>query len=152
MPDDSVGRSKTMLIGLTRAARPRVASAVALLYLLCVLAPAAAFAVGDAPRVVKCLTDDNHGLRSAHIHHQHEGGKAHVHEDGSTHEHTKTPDGKSSDGQCCGLICLSALPASISEVQTPALAAMVAVSADQEDVAGKTPDRLYRPPIASPSL
>jgi hypothetical protein len=65
---------------------------------------------------------------------------------------TFTPDGKSSDAQCCGLICLSALPASISEVQTPALPAMVVVSANQEDVAGKTPDRLYRPPIASPSL
>jgi hypothetical protein len=141
-----------MLMGLTRAAKSRVASAVALLYLLCVLAPAAAFAVGDASRVVNCLTDDNHGLRSVHVHHQHDSGKAHVHEDGSTHEHTKTPDGKSSDGQCCGLICLSALPASISEVQTPALAAMVAVSADQEDVAGKTPDRLYRPPIVAPSL
>jgi hypothetical protein len=141
-----------MLMGLTRAAKSRVASAVALLYLLCVLAPAAAFAIGDASGVVNCLTDDNHGLRSAHVHHQHDSGKAHVHEDGTEHEHAKIPDGKSSDGQCCGLICLSALPASISEVQTPALAAMVAVSADQEDVAGKTPDRLYRPPIASPSL
>ncbi len=129
-----------------------MASAVALLYLLCVLAPAAAFAIGEASRVVNCLTDDNHGLRSAHVHHQHEAGKPHHHEDGTGHEHAKIPDGKSSDGQCCGLICLSALPASISEVQTPALPAMVAVSANQEDVAGKTPDRLYRPPISSLSL
>jgi hypothetical protein len=143
-----------MLIGLTRAARSRVASAVALFYLLCVLAPAAAFAIGDAARVVNCLTDDNHGLRSAHVHyaHQHEGGKAHVHGDGTTDEHTKAPDGKGSDAQCCGVICLSALPASISEVQTPALPAMAVVSANQENVAGKAPDRLYRPPIASPSL
>jgi hypothetical protein len=142
-----------MPMRLTRA-RSRVASAVALLYLLCVLAPAAAFAIGDASQVVNCLTDDNHGLRSAHVHHahQHEGGKTHVHEDGTGHEHAKIPDGKSSDGQCCGLICLSALPASISQVETPALAAMIAVSADQEDVAGKTPDRLYRPPISSLSL
>src|SRR6266511_2313913 len=141
-----------MLMWLTRAARSRVASAVALLYLLCVLAPAAAFAIGDASRVVNCLTDDNHGLRSAHVHYQHDSGKAHVHEDGAGHEHTKIPDGKSSDAQCCGLICLSALPASISEVQTPALPAMVAASANQEDVAGKTPDRLYRPPISPLSL
>jgi len=138
-----------MLMGLTRAARSRVASAVALLYPFCVLAPAAAFAFGDGARVVNCLTDDNHGLRSAHVHHvhQHDGGNAHVHADAS-HEHSKAPDGKVSDGQCCGLICLSALPASISEVQTPALPAMVAVSAKQEDIAGKTPDRLYRPPIS----
>jgi hypothetical protein len=139
-----------MLMGLTRAARSRVASAVALLYLFCVLAPAAAFAFGDGARLVNCLTDDNHGLRSAHVHHvhQHDGGNAHVHADGTSHEHSKAPDGKFSDGQCCGLICLSALPASISEVQTPALPAMVAVSANQEDIAGKTPDRLYRPPIS----
>jgi len=143
-----------MLMGLTRAARSRVASAVALLYLLCVLAPAAAFAFGDGSRAAHCLTDDNHGLRSAHVHHvhQHDGGNAHVHDDGTSHEHSKAPDGKSSDGQCCGLICLSALPASISEVQTPALPAMVAISANQEDVAGKTPDRLYRPPISPLSL
>jgi hypothetical protein len=142
-----------MLIHWTRA-RSRVASAVALLYLLCVLAPAAAFAIGDGSRVLNCLTDDNHGLRSAHVHHvhQHDSGKAHVHADGTSHEHSKAPDGKSSDGQCCGLICLSALPASISEVETPALPAMVAASANQEDVAGKTPDRLYRPPISPLSL
>jgi hypothetical protein len=124
---------------------------LALLYLLCVLAPAAAFAFGDGSRAARCLTDDNHGLQSAHVH-MHDGGKAHVHEDGTSHEHSKAPDGKGSDGQCCGLVCLSALPASISQVQTPVLAALVAVSAKQEDVAGKIPDRLYRPPIAPLSL
>jgi hypothetical protein len=84
--------------------------------------------------------------------HQHDSGKAHVHADGTSHQHSKAPDGKSSDGQCCGLICLNALPAGISEIQTPALPAMVAASANQEDVAGKTPDRLYRPPISPLSL
>jgi hypothetical protein len=145
-----------MLISLTRAARFRVASAVALLYMLCVLAPAAAFAFGDGSRAAHCLTDDNHGLRSAHVHehngHEHDGGKAHVHEDGTSHEHSKAPGGKSTEGQCCGLACLSALPATVSEVEAPALPAMIAVSAHQEDVAGKTPDRLYRPPISPPSL
>jgi hypothetical protein len=145
-----------MLIQLTKAARFRVASALALLYMLCVLAPAAAFAFGDGSRAAHCLTDDNHGLRSAHVHehngHEHDGGKAHVHEDGTSHEHSKAPGGKSTDGQCCGLACLSALPATVSEVEAPALPAMIAVSAHQEDVAGKTPDRLYRPPISPPSL
>ena len=124
---------------------------LALLYLLCVLAPPAAFAFGDGSRAAHCLLDDNHGLQSVHVH-VNEGGKAHVHEDGTSHEHSKAPDGKSSKGQCCGLVCLSALPASISKVETPVLPALIAVSADQEDVAGKTPDRLYRPPIAPPSL
>jgi hypothetical protein len=150
-----------MLIRLTRKARFRVASALAFLYLLCVLAPAAAFAFGDGSRAAHCLTDDNHSLRPAHVHehngnkhegHKHDGGTVHVHADGSSHEHSKAPGGKSSDGQCCGLACLSALPASLSEVVTPALPAMVAVSVDEEDIAGNPPDRLYRPPISSPSL
>jgi hypothetical protein len=140
-----------MLIRLTKAMRSRVASMLALLYMLCVLAPVAAFAFGDGSRAAHCLTDDNHGLRSAHVH-KHEGGTVHVHEDGTSHEHSKAPDGKNSDGQCCGLVCLSALPASISQVETPVLPALVAVSANQEDVAGKTPDRLYRPPISPLSL
>jgi hypothetical protein len=139
-----------MLIRLTRATRLRAASTLALLYLLCVLAPAAAFAFGDGSRAAHCLTDGNHGLQSVHLH-EHDGGKAHAHQDGSSHEHSKAPDGrhKSSDSQCCGLVCLSALPASILEVETPTLPALIAVSVDQEDIAGKAPERLYRPPISS---
>jgi hypothetical protein len=150
-----------MLFRLTKAARFRVASALAFLYLLCVLAPAAAFALGDGSRTAHCLTEDNHALRPAHVHehnghendgHKHDGGRVHVHEDGASHEHSKAPGGKSTDGQCCGLACLSALPAAISEVEAPALPAMVAVSADQESIAGNPPDCLYRPPISPPSL
>jgi hypothetical protein len=150
-----------MLIRLTRAARFRVASALSLLYLLCVLAPATAFTFGDGSRAAHCLTDDNHGLRPAHVHehnghqndgHKHDGGTSHVHENGTSHEHSKAPGGKSSDGQCCGLACLSALPASLSEVEAPARPAMIAVSVDEESIAGNPPDRLYRPPISPPSL
>jgi hypothetical protein len=150
-----------MLVRLTRAMRSRAASATALLYMLCVLAPAAAFAFGDGSRAAHCLTDNNHGLQPAHVHehkghehngHDHAGGTAHVHDDGTIHDHSKAPDGTSSSGQCCGLVCLSALPATVSEVETPALPAMTAVSANQEDVAGKPPDRLYRPPISPLSI
>ena len=148
-----------MLIRLTRAARLRAASTLAALYVLCVLAPAAAFAFGDGSRAAHCLTDDNHGLQSVHVH---EHGTTHVHGDGTSHQHSKAPDGKSSDenrsdgkssgSQCCGLVCLSALPASVSDVVTPILPAMMANSAIQEDIAGKPPERLYRPPISPLSL
>jgi hypothetical protein len=155
-----------MLIRLTKAMRWRAASAVALLYMLCVLAPAAAFAFGDGSRAAHCLTHENHGLQRAHVHehkghghnghghdgHEHAGGTAHVHDDGTIHDHSQAPDGKSSSGQCCGLVCLSALPAGVSDIETPALPAMTAVSANQEDLAGKPPDRLYRPPISPPSI
>jgi hypothetical protein len=82
----------------------------------------------------------------------HEGGKAHVHQDGASHDHSKAPDGKSSDTECCGLVCLSALPALVSEVQGPGLPAMLVVAANQEDATGKAPERLYRPPISPLSL
>ena len=150
-----------MLIRLTKAMKWWAASTLALAYLLCVLAPAAAFAFGDGSRAAHCLTDDNHGLRSAHAHehnnHEHNGHEhgdrtAHVHEDGTSHEHSKAPNSKSSDAQCCGLMCLSALPTNVLEVNTPVLPATIATSANQEDVAGNPPDRLYRPPISPPSL
>lgn len=145
-----------MLIRLTRAMRWWAASTVAVLYTLCVLASPAAFAFGDSSRAANCLTDNNHGLPSVYVHehgtHEHDAGTAHVHADGTSHEHPTIPEGKRSDGQCCGLVCLSALPVSISEVRTPALPALVAVSVNQGDVAGKAPDRLYRPPISPLSL
>jgi hypothetical protein len=150
-----------MLIRLTRAMRLRAAGALALLYMLCVLAPAAAFAFGDGSRAAHCVTDDHHGLRTAHGHenaghqkagHKHDGGAAHVHDDGTSHDHSTAPDGKRADAQCCGLVCLNALPASVADVAAPVLPAMLANSAPQDDIAGKVPDRLYRPPISPLAL
>jgi hypothetical protein len=136
--------------------RLRAASVLALLYALCVLAPAAAFAFGDGSRAAHCVTDGNHGLRSVHVHgpdgHEHADGTLHVHDDGSTHEHSKAPDDKSPDAQCCGLVCLSALPASVAGITSPMLPAMIANPTLQEDIAGEPPDRLYRPPISPLSL
>jgi hypothetical protein len=142
-----------MLIRLTKAMRWRAASTLALLYMLCVLSPAAAFAFGDGSRAAHCVTDDNHGLRSVHVH-EHDAGKTHVHDDGASHEHAKAPDheGKSADAQCCGLVCLSALPASLSDVARPILPALMANSVHQDDIAGKPPERLYRPPKSLLSL
>ena len=144
-----------MLVRLTKTMQRRSAWVLTALYVFCVLAPVAAFGFGDSSRAAHCLIEDNHGLRAAHVHepnvHKHDVGKVHVHEDGTNHN-SKEPDGKSFNRQCCGLICLSALPAGIFEVQTPTLPAMVAGSATQEDVAGKAPERLYRPPISALSL
>jgi hypothetical protein len=150
-----------MLIRLTRAMRWRAAGTLGLLYMLCVLAPAVAFAFGDGSRAAHCVTDDHHGLRTVHVHehvghehaaHKHDGRTVHVHDDGTSHEHSKAPDGKSPDAQCCGLVCLSALPAGVVDVATPIFRAVAANSARQNAIAGKPPDRLYRPPISSLSL
>jgi hypothetical protein len=133
----------------------RAAAVLAAIYVFCVLAPVAAFGFGDGSRAAHCFTDDNHAFRAGHVHepnvHKHNVGKELVHEDSTSHE-SKERDGKSSDRQCCGLICLSALPADVFDVQTPTLPAMVAGSVPQEDVAGKAPERLYRPPISPLSL
>jgi hypothetical protein len=53
----------------------------------------------------------------------------------------------SSDAQCCGLMCLSALPTTLVEIVTPSV-----LTASQEiggylEVADNGPSRLYRPPI-----
>ena len=142
-----------MLSRLTKAMRLKAASVLVLLYTFCILAPAAAFAFGDGSRAAHCLTDDNHYLRPAHVH-QHDDGKSHVHKAGTIHERSKAPHehGKSSDLQCCGLVCLTALTAALTEIHAPALPMTLATSANQKGVSGRAPDRLYRPPISLPSL
>src|SRR5262245_60846587 len=109
-----------MLSRLTKAFRWRAACALALLYGLCVLAPALAFAFGDSAWVIHCLTEDHHSAAGLHADHDH-GGKAHadhVHKDGTHHQHAKHEgnDGKASTGQCCGFACLSALPAGFADL------------------------------------
>jgi len=147
-----------MLYGRARIARLWAASILAGLYALCVLAPAAAFAFGDGQHAAHCLTDDNHGLGAFHSHqddgHRHGGTKVHVHEDGTIHDHSKSKHdhGKSSGAQCCGLVCLSALPAMLADMPSPPLPTALEVFADQDSVSGEAPDRLYRPPISLLSL
>jgi hypothetical protein len=138
-----------MLIWLAKSVRFCAAGVLAVIYTLCVLAPAAAFAFGDGSRAAHCLTDNNHGLTKVHVH-KDDVAKSHIHKDGTAHQHSKAPDGngKPSDSQCCGLGCLSALPADKGQVYAPSLQPAIMVPVQQEDVAGNSPDRLYRPPIS----
>jgi hypothetical protein len=142
-------RQQRMFFRITNAARLRSAVVLALVHLLCVLAPDASFAFGDGSRAAHCLTDNHHGLSAGHVS-KRDVAKAHVHEDGGIHDHAKAGDDQNnaSDSQCCGLVCLSALPASEIVVQTPTRLTAVTVSLNQDDVTGNSPDRLYRPPIS----
>jgi hypothetical protein len=141
-----------MLIQFTKTMRLRLASTLALLYTLCVLAPAAAFAFGDGSLPARCLTDDHVGIHSVHVHEHHSvhlhDGKAHVHDHGTVHEPAKAPEHKA-DKECCGLLCLTALPAIISVDQNPGLRTTTVIAISQEHGTGRGPDLLYRPPIAS---
>src|SRR5687767_10218914 len=129
-----------MLNWLTSGMRRRAATALVVLYALCVLAPAAALALGDAAKAAHCLTDDNHRLGSSHAH-----GKSHVHEDGTAHKHSDEGDEQTAAGQCCGLFCLSALaPSTDLPFAQPELLALVSYL-NTNGLLGHGPNRLDRP-------
>ncbi len=127
-----------MLVWPTKRLRHRAATLLVALYAICLLAPSAAFARVDAPRQAHCLTQADHGLAKAHVHH-----------DGAGHEHPqKSDDEKDQLKNCCGLFCLSALTPAIDLVigQAPVGSALVATLEDA--IARAAPDRLDRPPIS----
>src|SRR5262249_44161723 len=113
-----------MFLLLTRSIRFRVGRLVALTYLFCVLAPAAAFAWGNgpAPCFVKAQTAD-----LAPVHHQ--VAVSHMHDSGAMHDHAgvhsghhtaaqEAPtkhhhDGKGTAGPCSAIMCVTALPPDI---------------------------------------
>ncbi len=140
-----------MFVRVTKAVRSRAAGILAVLYLICVLAPGAAFAFGDPARTAHCLTE--RGI-SAHVHGNNGGTAAHSHGDATPadHSHDHEDGTAAADSQCCGLFCLSSLPASPADVSSPALPASLAVSTITGGLAGNGPERLYRPPIRSLSV
>src|SRR5262249_44905275 len=71
---------REMLSVFAKTFRVKAAIALAALYTLCILAPAAAFAFSTSPGVAHCLIEGHDGV------HDH-GGKVHVHADGSAHHH-----------------------------------------------------------------
>ena len=131
---------------------------LALFYALCSVAPSASFAFGDGTRAAHCLTgDDDHGLHGTQPH-KHASAATHTHADGTSHDHGKKADsgksdenGKTSDGNCCGLICVSALPASANG-GLPDLPRMATIAPVERYAAGQPPVRLDRPPNSPLSL
>ena len=157
-----------MLSRLTRSVRWRAAVTLAFAYALCTLAPAASFAFGDGTRAAHCLTaNDDHGLQPAHSH-QSSAGTVHTHADGTSHVHahktvapaahqeadTAMPGapGKTSDGKCCGLMCVTALPAALPDGNMPDLPRSEASSAILNGASGQPAARLDRPPNTPLSL
>ena len=58
----------------------------------------------------------------------------------------KTPH--SSDGQCCGLMCVTALPAALIDIVTPSAPTALCEVEGYRKVTDNAPPRLYRPPIS----
>jgi hypothetical protein len=157
-------------VSLSRTKRLRAGWFVALFYLLCVLAPSMSFALPGGHAVAPCLTDDNHVPGMVHVHNQ--GPAQHVHADGRLHDHSaahshasssgddrlvsialnekqvpeKAPH--SSDGQCCGLTCVTALPATLVDIVKPSTPTAIFAVESYRKVTDNAPPRLYRPPIS----
>ena len=139
---------------------------VALAYLLCVLAPAISYALPGVHTPARCLTDEHHVPGMVHVHsgpqHVHKDGHIHVHAGaqghsaGGDHSMSGTSDPSSlpekaphfSDGQCCGLMCVTALPATVVDVVKPAAPTAICEGEGYRNVTDNAPPRLYRPPIS----
>ena len=156
------------LIGLAKAKRVRAGWLLALVYLLCVLAPTASFALPGEHALAPCLTDENHVPGVPHIRnvsaprhidragrpHDHSGSHAHtsaivqdVNSIAADRDHDADRNSHAPDGQCCGLFCLTALPAALVSVAAPSRAMSLCATRVDRPVADNGPDHHYRPPI-----
>lgn len=164
-----VRRKSYMLVRLTSAKRLMAGRVIALAYALCVLAPTLSFALPGSHAVSPCLTDANRMSGMMHFHA--DASTAHMHGDGNKHDHAgahshvdpsqdiaptkasavpeQSPSKGSheSGGQCCGLMCLTALPATLVEIVTPSVPTASHESGGYLEVADDGPPSLYRPPI-----
>lgn len=142
---------------------------VALAYLFCVLAPAISFALPGGYATPYCLTDDDHVPGVVHVHdegivqHVQKDGHVHDYSDVQSHAHaaaehhatsvalnddsgpTKAPH--SSDGQCCGLMCVTALPATLVDVAKPSVPKALCEAERYRKLTDNAPPQRYRPPI-----
>jgi hypothetical protein len=158
-----------MLTRLTRTGRLTAARVLALAYLLCVLAPALSFAFAGGARAAPCLTEDQHGRGIVHVHEHAAATSQHMHADGHSHYHAAATEAseatedasaaaqpmlpagdhhKSAGGQCCGMVCVSALPATLTDVVRPDAPRSICVSATYRAIVDTTPPQHYRPPIS----
>ena len=160
-----------MLVRLTRAGRLRAGRSLASIYMLCVLMPALSFAFADGALGAPCLTDPDHAMGIVHVHETAAGTAQHVHHEGHDHsDHaivgyrgdTQGSVEQSADSrlpspanghkalgaQCCGVVCISALPASTTEFVAPSAPTSRCASEIYRNVAGRDPPTHYRPPIS----
>ena len=155
---------------LTRARRWKAGWLLAFVYFLCVLAPTLSFALPGSHAVAPCLTDASHVPGIVHIHAEAPTGHiphdGHMHDHASAHSHAN-PDGDrpsmsvalngkptpektshSSNQQCCGLMCITALPATLIDIVTPSAPTALCDVESHRKVTDNAPPRLYRPPIS----
>ena len=121
----------------------------AAIYLVCVVAPPVALAIGSGP--APCLAEDMLPV-AIHAHgdgHPHDHGMMHAHQHladqgaAGGHHH----DGKGLPGPCCVMLCAVGVPASLPSVAEPLQPVLLRVAATDKVMTGRTPPLLDRPPI-----
>ena len=159
-----------MIIGLTRTRRVEAGWFVALIYLLCVLAPSISFALPGSRAIAPCVTEASHVPGMTHVHikapiqHVHMDGHVHDHSAAQTHASSDDQDRSmtvaihgrsvpekaphSSDGQCCGLTCVTALPATLIDIVKPSAPTAHCKVEGCRKVTDNASPRHYRPPIS----
>lgn len=161
-----------MLARLTRSKRLRAGRLLTILYLFCVLAPGVSLAFAENRRAAHCFTDGDHRLDTVHVPHCSNDVMLDVREAGAVHANSPEPirlsklsdddEGKTivdasapashsheaSGPQCCGVLCLSALPVAVFGIVEPPVPSFVCNSENYRNVADNAPSRLYRPPIS----
>lgn len=153
-----------MLKRLSRAARVNAARILVALYALCVVMPVAGFAFGNSATALHCLADVSPGVvLTQHSGHQHDA----AHQDHAAHGHDHGTMAIADDAvanaddtgmkgvstpACCGVMCVSALPASLFELTLRTMIHTSVVASSDAGISGEAPDLLYRPPIVLLSM
>ena len=128
-----------MLTALTTGLRFRFAITLAAFAALCFVAPPAVLAFGHGSNTVTCLAHADqvaHGRIAAGDKAAHHGGHS---SPAGAHQMT-----------CCGLFCLSALPADSGEAIVPAAIYSAPFPAREVFLFSRVPERPDRPPISHP--
>ena len=142
-----------MLNRLTKKLRWRAAVAVTVFYALCTIAPGLALAFADASTLVHCLSDDHRGAEKSRAHaHDHEDGLSHSHADDGASPFGEAEKDKGTPANCCGIFCITALPASLHLAVGEPVHGSALTPALHDRLTGRGPDRINRPPIVSLSL
>jgi hypothetical protein len=140
---------------LTKAKRRRAGWLIALSYLLCVLGPGLAYAIGGDRFAAPCF-DDDHALIAVHTSdtrnasgetdgdHDRHARASHSHEANGNFDHRSH---QHSHGLCCAMICTSGLPANASRDIAPSQSVSICALEPFLRITGQGPARLYRPPI-----
>lgn len=140
---------------------------LAIWYLLCVLAPGISLALAETGRTPHCLTDGDyrsgafHGPAMLFVHvtddvqvnsvEQIQFGKSNKDDEVKPIVETSAPTSdphKTPGPQCCGVLCLSALPATVIDIVAPSAPTALRNPESYRDIADRAPPRLYRPPIS----